>query len=130
MEAELFNVDSLVLSLLSFIVGAVIVFVVRFLRNRPEILDIWDKNEILIRAVGNVIVSIARNVGIITDDEWLDYEMEAQERGVDARLIAALREVEQVLQDYGITVPERLILHLIEAEYGRLKQAGFFDEPG
>lgn len=67
--------------------------------------------------VTNVVLSLAFAPG--TADK---YEQEAQEKGYDIRLVAAVHILTEYLAEQGITLPEDYIVATVEAKLGILKK--------
>lgn len=99
----------------------------RYLRTQP-IGEFYERWYFVVDTAASVIVTIARNADFITPEEWLVYEEEARRRNLDPRLIAAIHELDQQLQQFGIDIPEDTLLTLIEREYQNLINSGVLSD--
>jgi len=122
------NLYQFLLAAAGLVVGGAMVLGWRWYKSDDGVARFFSENEAVINIIFNIVIAIGKGTSVITQKEWLLYEQEALQRGLDARLVAAARETEQALKHYGINFPIKLLLNLVEGEYQRLKKAGFFDE--
>ena len=127
MEFDLVNIDGFVYAALSLVIGTLMLALYRYFQ-RPEVAGFLEDYYDVLELAGSVIVSIAKNANIITAEEWALYQEEAEARGLDVRLIAALYELGDALELAGIDIPERILLHIIESEYENIVE-NEVDEP-